>query len=107
MRRFQHLNETDEISLKNHTITQPNLGIYKAFNRETGFLDLQYITFELFRMISSLKENFPSIYFAHAIYHYYISNQTLTFQTILMKNNILSIQQANMVWGDSVNGWSK
>ena len=98
---------TDEEPLKNQTITQPNFGVYNALYRESHFLDYQYITFELFRLISSFKTNFAANYYAYAIYHYYISNQTLTNLTIFLKNNLLTVQQSNLIWGDAIYGWSK
>ena len=107
MKKYQHTNLSDEQRLKNHTITQPNFGIYSAFSRETNFLDNQYIAFEMFRMISSLETNFPSLYYAHGIFHYYTKNQSLTFSTIFLKNGLLTNDQANKIWGHNLYGWSR
>ena len=107
MKKYQHTNLSDEQRLKNHTITQPNFGIYSAFSRETNFLDNQYIAFEMFRMISSLETNFPSLYYAHGIFHYYTKNQTLTFNTIFLKNGLLTNDQANKIWSHNLYGWSR
>lgn len=83
------------------------MGVYTAFNRETNFLDFHLIAFELFRTITSFMNEFPSNYYAHAIYHYYTSNQTLTNNTIFIKNNLLTAQQSNLIWNDIVFGWNK
>jgi hypothetical protein len=107
MNQYQHLNLSDEEILKNHTITQPNFGIYSALYRESNFLDHQYIAFELFRMISSMLTNFAPLYYSHGIFHYYIKNQTLTYNTIFLKDNLLTSAQADQIWTHNLYGWSK
>ncbi len=89
----------------NDQITQINLGLLHGYFEETNKPLEQRLAQKLFSIVKTMKEDFIPKYFAHSLYYFYISNQTLTYSSILRKGDILNQTQADSVWNDPDYGW--
>jgi len=104
---FEHVYaDGNEDDLRQTFVKTVNIGALKGATQQSQLSTAQLFVQTLYRIYYSFQYNVVPTLVNNYIFSFYVSNKTLTYDTIFLYKNNLTPEQADALWTDGDYGWS-